>query len=169
MDRIRILVVSDSHGNNSNIRKAIELESPFDILVHCGDVEGSRSTITPENPSYEVKVVRGNCDYGNSLPLEEEFKAVFFKVWVAHGDKYNVKYDEKLTQLKIAAKVKHADIVFFGHSHYAEIVNDTESGIVLINPGRIGTPKTSAGKPTYAIVEITEDYEIIPVLKELDR
>ena len=165
---MKILVVSDSHGNNGNVRKAIEIESPFDILVHCGDVEGTRSTIAPENPPYGVKVVRGNCDFGNSLPVEEEFKAGFFNVWVTHGDKYNVKYDEKLDQLKKAAKVKRADVVFFGHSHYAEIVDDKESGIVFVNPGCIGTPKTSAGKSTYAVVEITEDYEIIPVIKQLN-
>ncbi len=103
----------------------------------------------------------------NSLPDEEEFKAGFFNVWVTHGDKYNVKYDDKLERLNRAAMERRADIVFFGHSHYAEILNDKENGIVFVNPGCIGTLKTSAGKATYAVVRVTEDYEIIPELKEL--
>ncbi len=167
MDTIKILVVSDSHGNNGNIRKAIELESPFDYLVHCGDVEGPRSVVAPEDAAFAVKVVRGNCDFGNNLPVEEVFKAGFFNVWVTHGDKYNVKYEEKLEQLKKAAIDRCADIVFFGHSHYAEIVNDKENGILLVNPGSIGNPHTNAGKVTYAVVKVTEDYEIIPEIKEL--
>ncbi len=167
MDNIKILVVSDSHGNNGNIKKAIDIESPFDILVHCGDVEGPRSVVAPDDAPFEVKVVRGNCDFGNSLPVDEEFKAGFFNVWVTHGDKYNVKYEENLKQLKSAAIDRRADIVFFGHSHYAEIVNDKESGIMLVNPGSIGDPHTNAGKATYAVVTVTEDYEIIPEIKEL--
>jgi putative phosphoesterase len=169
MKQIKLLVVSDSHGNNSNIQRAIDMESPFDILVHCGDVEGSRSTIAPKEPPYEVIVVRGNCDYGNSLPLEREFKAGFFNVWVTHGDKYNVKYDEKLVNLKQVAGGKSADIVLFGHSHYAEIVKDTETGMILVNPGSIGDPKISSGRPTYAVIVITEDYDVIPVIKQLDE
>jgi len=169
MDKIKILVVSDSHGNNTNIRRVIEAESPFNILVHCGDVEGPRSVVAPEDAPFEVRVVRGNCDFGNSLPVEEVFKAGFFNVWVTHGDRYNVKYDERFEQLKRAAVERHADIVFFGHSHYAEIVNDAENRIVLVNPGSIGDPKISVGKPTYAIVEITEDYEILPIIKVLNN
>jgi putative phosphoesterase len=166
MNTVKILVVSDSHGNNENIRKAIELEKPFDMLVHCGDVEGTLNTFEDDG-SYEIRVVRGNCDYGNSLPIEDEFKASFYNVWVTHGNKYNVKYEDDLTQLKEAAKKKRTDIVLFGHSHYAEIVNDKESGIVFVNPGSIGTPRSSAEKATYAVMEITEDYEIIPTIKEL--
>ncbi len=165
MSDLKILVVSDSHGNNENIRKAIEIEKPFDILVHCGDIEGSLETVT-EGADYEVKAVRGNCD-GSDLPIEEEFKAGFFNVWVTHGDRYNAKYDEDLLNIKQAATNKHADIVFFGHSHFAEIVKDTESGITFVNPGSIGNPRSSAEKSTYAVVNVTDDYEIIAQMKEL--
>lgn len=166
MNRVKLLVVSDSHGNNENVRRAIELEKPFDVLVHCGDIEGPIS-IFQSDSSYEVRAVRGNCDFGNGLPVNDEFRAAFFNVWVIHGDQYNVKYDDELVQLKEAAKKRRADIVLFGHSHYAEIVKDKESGIILINPGSIGSPRSSAEKSTYAVLEITEDYEILPVIKEL--
>ncbi len=166
MNKVKILVVSDSHGNNRFIKKAIELEKPFDVLVHCGDLEGTVDAYKSDG-SFEVRAVKGNCDFGNALPADDEFKAIYSKIWVTHGDRYNVKYDDELLQLKEAAKKRHVDIVLFGHSHYAEIVNDKESGIVLVNPGTIGIPRSSAAKVTYAVIEINDDYEILPVIKEL--
>ena len=169
MEKYKMLVISDSHGYSELARKAIEKEKPFDMLIHCGDLEGTISSITGERPTYDVKVVRGNCDNGNSLPIDEEFKAGFFKVWVNHGNKYNVKYENKLNTLIAAAKSRCADVVFFGHSHYAEVLRDDATGIVCINPGCIGNPKMSGNKSTYAVVTVTDDYEIIPEIKEIEN
>ncbi len=167
MEKIKILLMSDSHGYSELAKKAIEQEMPFDILVHCGDLEGNISSIVGDTPPYEVKVVRGNCDYGNSIPLDEEFKVGFFKAWATHGNKYNVKYENKLNTLTAAAKSRCADIVFFGHSHYAEVFKDDATGIICVNPGCIGNPKMSGNKSTYAVVTVTDDYEIIPEIKEI--
>ena len=107
----KVLIISDTHGNTENPRKIIETEKPFEILVHCGDIEGPISTITGDFPDYEVKIVRGNCDFGNQYPVDEEFRVGPFSIWVNHGTDYNVKYDEKLEALKREAKKRNADIV----------------------------------------------------------
>lgn len=168
MNMCKMLVISDSHGYSGFARKAIEKEYPFDILVHCGDVESSISNIVDDDFSYDVRVVRGNCDFGNNLPKEEEFKAGFFNVWVTHGNEFNVKYEEDLNTLKMAAIRGNVDIVLFGHTHFAEIVKDEETGIFLVNPGTISYPQFSGDKATYAVVTVTDDYEIIPEIKEIE-
>ena len=42
---MKILVVSDTHGRDSGLEKAVAQESPFDMLIHCGDVEGREDYI----------------------------------------------------------------------------------------------------------------------------
>ena len=168
MGDVKILVMSDSHGNSANIIRAIEKEQPFDILVHCGDVEGFLEIVIGPDPGFEVKAVKGNCDFGHALPIEEEFKAGFCNIWITHGDRYNVKYEENLRSLRDAAARKYADIVLFGHTHYAEIVKDEETGIYLINPGSIGYPQSSSGNYSYAVLKIKDDYEIVAEIKELE-
>lgn len=168
MNMSKILVISDSHGYSNLARKVIEKEYPFDFLVHCGDVQGAIASIVDDEFSYDVRVVRGNCDYGANLPKEEEFKAAFFNVWVTHGNDYNVKYEEDYCTLKKAAIARNADIVLFGHTHYAEIRKDKETGIVLVNPGTICYPQFSSDKATYAVITVTDDYEIIPEIKEIE-
>ncbi|WP_026496557.1 metallophosphoesterase family protein [Butyrivibrio sp. WCD3002] len=61
-----------------------------------------------------------------------------------------------------------ADIVLFGHTHYAEIIKDKETGIVLVNPGTICYQQFSSDKATYAVITVTDDYEIIPEIKEIE-
>lgn len=39
---MKILIVSDTHGRDENLEKAVYREEPFDYLIHCGDVEGGR-------------------------------------------------------------------------------------------------------------------------------
>ncbi len=164
---VKILVVSDSHGNMANVRKAVEKEAPFDILVHCGDIEGSADTIR-EMGDFQVVAVKGNCDYNMDLNRDETFKAGFYTIWVTHGDRYNVKYEEKLTSLDAAAKERRADIVLFGHSHYAEIVRDEENNILMLNPGTVRGSVINAESATYATILLTGDYEIIPEIKNLN-
>ena len=36
---MKVLIVSDTHGHDENLERAVMMETPFDMLVHCGDVE----------------------------------------------------------------------------------------------------------------------------------
>ena len=38
---MKILIVSDTHRRNENFLKVMEKVGKIDLLVHCGDVEGS--------------------------------------------------------------------------------------------------------------------------------
>ncbi len=167
MDSIKILILSDSHGTNKYIKQAIQKEKPFNYLVHCGDIEGTLKNID-DYADYEIFAVKGNCDNGHELEKELMFKAGFFNIWVIHGENHRVKSEMKLDTLKKDAKKRGADIVLFGHSHIAEIYKDSETGITFINPGSIGEPRTSAEKVSYAILTLTDDYDVIPEIKYLE-
>ena len=41
---MKILVVSDTHGRDGNLEYVLEESGPLDLLIHCGDVEGSEDT-----------------------------------------------------------------------------------------------------------------------------
>ena len=42
---MRVLVVSDSHGSNVYLNKALEEAGDFDYFMHLGDLEGSEHFI----------------------------------------------------------------------------------------------------------------------------
>ena len=37
---MKVLIVSDTHGKENTLDEVLLRETPFDVLIHCGDVEG---------------------------------------------------------------------------------------------------------------------------------
>ena len=131
---MKIIVVSDSHGSYQNLRRIMMLNRNADIVVHCGDSRSELDEIRLEFPDKVYYCVKGNCDFGASLPLTEEFTVEGVRFFVTHGHMYNVKYG--MLSLWTAAKEKHADVVLYGHTHIAH--DELADGVRLFNPGSAG-------------------------------
>ena len=64
---MKILIVSDSHGNNRNLIQVVKnMSGTMDMMIHLGDMECSPDRIR-ELVDCPVELVKGNCDYGNEL------------------------------------------------------------------------------------------------------
>ena len=144
---MRILVVSDTHGNFTYIRDILAIHSKIvDMVIHLGDGEKDYEKFIKPLP-IPTYFVRGNCDFGSNYPdqllIEAEGKKIFF----THGYKYAVKSNYSV--VKSAARAQGADIVLFGHTHTA--VSNYENGLYTVNPGSL-SPYES--RPSYALIDI---------------
>ena len=74
---MKILVFSDSHGNEDNMIRAVERERPFtlDAIVHLGDGWRDAEALHRLYPRIPLEQVPGNCDLGR---FEERERVVFF-------------------------------------------------------------------------------------------
>lgn len=149
---LKILIISDSHRDARVIDEVIERESPFDILVHCGDMEGSLFNVEQRNNPFTVHAVRGNCD-GPGHPQETCFRAGHYNIFVTHGHKYGVHHS--VDDLLQAGKKQFADVILYGHTHVPEVTENR--GILIVNPGSIALPKQASKRRSYAILTISED------------
>lgn len=131
---MKIIVVSDTHGNTSALDRAMELNSNADAVVHCGDSRGELDNIKMKYPDKLYYEVRGNCDFDSTLPLYITFELDGFKFMATHGHAYGVKYG--LEGLADAAKEEGVDVAFYGHTHFAD--DTVINGVRLINPGACG-------------------------------
>lgn len=123
----------------------------IDLLVHCGDVEGSEYLIS-EAAGCPVEMVQGNNDYFSSLPRETEFLIGDYKVWVTHGHNYYVSMGYEI--LKEEARSREVDIVMCGHTHRPVI--EQERDLTLINPGSLSYPRQEGHVPSYVLMEIDQ-------------
>ena len=89
---MKVLIVSDTHGHDENLERAVMMETPFDMLVHCGDVEG-REIFIEALVDCPCCIVSGNNDFFSDLPREEEIDIDGNKVLVTHGHYYGVSMD----------------------------------------------------------------------------
>ena len=111
---MKVLIVSDTHGRDENLEIAINREAPFDMLVHCGDVEG-REFYIEALAECPCSIVSGNNDFFSDLPREDVIEVEGNKILVTHGHYYGVSM--AFDQLAEAARSRGCNAAFFGHIH----------------------------------------------------
>ena len=143
---MRILVVSDTHGDRQTLHRVILSQPRAEVVIHlgdgCEDIEEERF-LHPEKMFLQV---RGNCDWGSLLPAVGELCLEGRHIFYTHGHLYEVKYG--LSNLVAAAEERGAQIALFGHTHQA--MTEYRGGLYLMNPGSLSGPSG-----TYGIIDLT--------------
>jgi len=135
MQEKKIVIVSDSHGNIEKLQSVIDIEYPFEFIIHCGD---GINDLFHANIPEGVKVisVAGNVDRYRYIDVEDViFQEIFGRMFmVTHGDRYDVRNGN--SELLSEAREHNADIILFGHTHVQYI---DEKNPVVFNPGSLST------------------------------
>ncbi|MBR2810281.1 MAG: metallophosphoesterase family protein [Solobacterium sp.] len=151
---MKIVVVSDSHGNIRPLHQIMEKHADADLFIHCGD--------SGWNPSglQGWTVVGGNVDYMYDYPLALIEEVGPHKILVTHGHACFSSYRPDYGALADYAKDLECDTVMFGHTHI--FYDSTVHGVRLINPG--STYKNRDGSdPCYAVVTYDEEADTFTV------
>lgn len=135
----KIVVLSDTHGNLGAIYSIYDILLESDMVFHLGDHFDDMNELS-QMLGDKLYRVYGNCDFGRD-PKEILVEVEGLKIFATHGDLYGVK--RSADRLIERAKTLDANVVFYGHTHSAEIRE--VDGITIINPGsaeRYGTNKS---------------------------
>lgn len=151
---MKILIVSDTHGREENLKKALEKTGPIDRLIHLGDVEGSEDYIRSLTKA-PVSMVAGNNDWYSDLPKEELLTIGRYRVFLTHGHRYYVGMGHE--GLIEQAALRKADIVMYGHTHCPCLVH--QGALTLLNPGSLSLPRQEGHRPSYMLMEIDREQE----------
>lgn len=145
---MKILIVSDTHRRDGNLTGVLDMVGTPDMLIHCGDVEGSEDFIR-SIARCPVHMVAGNNDFFTDLKKEEEFYIGDYKVWLTHGHNYYVSMGTEF--ICEEAKSRGVDIVMFGHTHrpYLE-----QGKVTVLNPGSLSYPRQEGRRPSYILMEL---------------
>lgn len=149
---MKALIISDTHKKNNNFFKVLEAVAPVDMIIHCGDVEGSEYLIG-NAAGCQTEMVAGNNDFFSELPSEREFGIGKYHIWVTHGHNYYVSMGTAM--LKEEARSRGADIVFYGHTHRPDM--DLNDDVIAINPGSLSYPRQDGRKPSYVLMDIDRE------------
>jgi putative phosphoesterase len=146
---MKILIVSDSHGKDSNLEKVIEKVKPIDLMIHLGDFENSEEHIRAIAPC-PVEMVSGNNDYYTDVDRDKIITLGNYVVFMTHGHRHGVNYGTD--RIKEMGMINGANMVIFGHTHCPLI--DLKNSVWAINPGSITQPRQEGRVPTYIIMDI---------------
>ena len=156
---MRILVVSDTHGDFHSMKRALDLQPNADVIIHCGDGAEQFKYLKETLQDKTVIGVRGNCDWSSTLPPAECVELAGKTVFITHGHLYNVKFG--LTELEYAAHEQKADIALFGHTHMP--MTDFEDGVHYMNPG-----SCSGYFASFGIIDITDKGDVVTNIVNLN-
>lgn len=152
---MKILVISDSHGDSSCLERILSrCEGHIDMCVFLGDGVGDAEYALAKFPALARIIVRGNCDsfslFGESAhPTEALFEADGVTFLAVHGHLLGVKGG--LQRAAAYAAGRGASVLLYGHTHQkGERRIETEGcTVTAINPGSAGR----GTERTFALVE----------------
>ncbi len=144
---MKILVVSDTHGDTYSLKTAINSKPEAEVIIHCGDGNSEFESLRALYPEKHFIGVKGNCDLFTSASNVETITLEGKKLFITHGHIYNAKYG--LYNLVCAAREADADLLLFGHTHNA--LEDYDDGLYIVNPG-----SCHGYGGSYAYIDITE-------------
>lgn len=142
---MKILVLSDSHGNLENMVQAVERENPR-MILHLGDCWREAERLHDHFPEISFHQVPGNCDFRPQEPAEQLLFLEDKRVLMCHGHTYRVK--QSLLLAGYAAEEQNLDLFLFGHTHQPLV--DMRGKTLFLNPGSIG----DYFRPFYGIVTL---------------
>ncbi|HOQ14416.1 MAG TPA: YfcE family phosphodiesterase [Bacillota bacterium] len=137
---MKIIVFSDSHGNNNVINQVLSMHADTsDYAIHLGDGAYDFLEMAPLYKNLRFVAVAGNCDKALSTqaPASLVLDIDNVRLFLCHGHKHGVKFGT--ARLIKNAAAEGADIALFGHTHkaYEKYIPDAKGGrpIRLFNPG----------------------------------
>ena len=152
---MKVLIVSDTHGNDRNLERVLLQNYPMDAVFHLGDMVGSESYIEDICPC-PVNMVSGNNDFLSPAQAEQVVEMEGHRIFMTHGHRYGVTYN--LEKVKLAAEARKCDLVFCGHSHRPLV--DDEERIIVVNPGSLTYPRQENRKPSYILMHMDADENV---------
>lgn len=152
---MKVVVISDTHGNNKDIIDAISSIDKPDLLIHLGDYVKDGERIS-EVFAIPIFIVKGNCDFDFKYNSSELIELGGKKLFLTHGHNYDVKFT--LDKLYYKALEMGADLALFGHTH--KPVNIEYGDITIMNPGSPSMPRNSSKTKTYGLIDIGEDINV---------
>ncbi len=156
MDFMRILVVSDTHGDYGALQRAILAQPHAEVVIHLGDGAEEAERAQAAFPEKRFLRLRGNCDWGSKLPafLVEEFSGKRF--YCTHGAAEEVKFG--LYEAERRAREYKANVLLFGHTHTP--LCEYDDGLYLLNPGSL-----HGFGATYGFVDVTKAGIVTQIVK----
>lgn len=134
---MKILLVSDTHGNNEALDYLVKKYPNMDLYLHAGDSESDEYSIFP------FRSVRGNCDYFGDFLYQLIIPTPYGNILMRHRPDVD---EQTLRDNQIK-------IFIFGHTHRREFKKEGE--LYIINPGAISFARDKYDY-SYALLDITD-------------
>lgn len=143
---MRILVLSDSHGDYFTMQKIIKAQPTAEAVIFLGDGFYDFERCKPLLEGKKIYTVKGNNDMGCDYPKNQVISVGGVKMYITHGQGELVK--STLSRLIGVAQDNDCHLALYGHIHQQR--EDYSDGVRLFSPGAVMNDE-------YGIIDIIND------------
>ncbi|MBR4869136.1 MAG: YfcE family phosphodiesterase [Clostridia bacterium] len=143
---MRLLILSDCHGDKRSVAAAIEQQPTADTILFLGDGIRDIEYLEETYPTKSFYKVSGNCDLASLEPLTRLLEFGGKRVMMTHGHEYHVKFGGR--EAEYTARRNQCDLLLFGHTHQPFTAYD--DGLYMMNPGSV----KRGNSHTYGVVDL---------------
>lgn len=150
---MKVLIISDSHGQDRHVAMALDREWPFDVMIHLGDFQEDEDEFAMILAGEDVPLymVKGNCDFWSNVPSERILALEGHRILMTHGHRMRVDYGTR--ELARCALDNRCSIAMYGHTHRPDL-DDTTPGLLILNPGSISFPRQRGRERSYMVLDL---------------
>lgn len=130
---MRILVLSDSHGDYFSMKKAIEAQPTAEVVVFLGDGHMDFERCKPLLNGKRIYAVKGNNDFHCDYPKYQVINEGGMNIYITHGNYEYVK--SSFGRLIKVAQDNDCPLALYGHKH--EQREENCDGVKLFCPGAL--------------------------------
>ena len=130
---MRILVLSDSHGDFFSMKKAIEAQPTAEVVVFLGDGHMDFERAKPLLEGKRIYEIQGNNDFHCKYPKSQIINEGGLKIYITHGHYEYVK--SSLARLNSICRRNSCQLALYGHNHRQQ--EDNADGIKFFCPGAL--------------------------------
>lgn len=136
---MKIVMVSDTHGNFNRLLNVVKLNYDADLILHLGDGADEFFKVKQLIKNVPMVMVKGNCDSPTyNLKKQKTFDFNGISLYACHGDFFDVK--NGLTKYIGFAKSLKFNIIAYGHTH-KRFIQKTKD-LFILNPGSLTLPRS---------------------------
>jgi len=144
---MKILVISDTHGNLRNIEHVVEFAKRLKIetLIHCGDWDNLPAVEMVMKSQMYVYAVLGNADAPHREEILDMLKegganinTDILRMELSERRIVVAHFPRLITQQIAEGKF---DVAFYGHTHRRK--KEIYLGTLMVNPGSLQSPNSS--------------------------
>lgn len=148
---MKILVISDSHGNINHIGHVVGFAKAQNMsaIFHCGDFSTSQDVVEVLKSGLPLYAVTGNADEARHQEIWNALEPATLRgdllEFTVDGRKIAMGHEP----LKVAEHISSGnfDAVFYGHTHVGVV--KTVGNTLVANPGALGNTK----HPSFAVYD----------------
>ncbi len=141
----RILVMSDTHGNQPYLREVC-LSEKFDVFFHLGDDYSdldNNSDLTDTKKVFKVPGLMNNLSQDEAVPMIQHITVENWRFQLVHR------------QEDIEYITPPDDVVLFGHTHHPSY--QFRKGILYANPGHLKSSHHRNHHASYLMITLDKE------------